>query len=59
MTTNATNADERSEEVKYDRRRFLSTAAMSVAAAQLGMAGFADAQSNKAKSANSPLNVKK
>ena len=54
MTINATNADERSEEVKYDRRRFLSTAAMSIAAAQLGMAGFADAQSNKTKSAHSP-----
>ena len=54
MTTNATNADKMSEEVKYDRRRFLSTAAMSIAAAQLGMASFSDAQSNKTKSANSP-----
>jgi pimeloyl-ACP methyl ester carboxylesterase len=54
MTTHATNADEISEVVKYDRRRFLCTAAMSIAAAQLGMASFADAQSSKTKSANSP-----
>ncbi len=54
MTKNTTNADKMSEEVKYDRRRFLSTAAMSIAAAQLGMASFADAQSSKTKSANSP-----
>ncbi len=34
MTTNTTSADKMSEEVKYDRRRFLSTAVMSIAAAQ-------------------------
>ena len=49
MTTNITNADRGSEEVKYDRRRFLSTAAMSIAAAQLGMIGSANAQSSKTK----------
>src|SRR3984893_7681086 len=32
-----------------NRRRFLSTAAMSVAAAQLGMTGFAQAQAAKTK----------
>ena len=41
MTTNTTTADKMSEEVQYDRRRFLSTAVMSIAAAQLGMASFA------------------
>ena len=54
MTTNTTNADKMSEEIKHDRRRFLSTAAMTIAAAQLGMASFADAQSSKKKSANVP-----
>jgi pimeloyl-ACP methyl ester carboxylesterase len=54
MATNTTSADKMSEEAKYDRRRFLSTAVMSIAAAQLGMASFADAQSSKTKSANSP-----
>jgi hypothetical protein len=54
MATNTTNADKMSVEIKYDRRRFLVTAATTIAAAQLGMAGFADAQSNKTKSANSP-----
>jgi pimeloyl-ACP methyl ester carboxylesterase len=43
-----------SEEINHDRRRFLSTAAMSVVAAKLGMASFADAQSNKTQSANVP-----
>ena len=32
------------EEIKYDRRRFLGTAAMTIAAAQLGMIGSAAAQ---------------
>jgi pimeloyl-ACP methyl ester carboxylesterase len=36
-----------SEEIKYDRRRFLAIAAMSVAAAEFGMTGAADAQSSK------------
>jgi pimeloyl-ACP methyl ester carboxylesterase len=38
-----------SEEIKYDRRRFLGTAAMTIAAAQLGMIGSAKAQSSKTK----------
>jgi pimeloyl-ACP methyl ester carboxylesterase len=42
------------EETKYDRRRFLGTAAMTIAAAQLGMIGSADAQSSKAKPADLP-----
>jgi pimeloyl-ACP methyl ester carboxylesterase len=33
-----------SQEINHDRRRFLGTAAMTVAAAQLGMIGSADAQ---------------
>ncbi|HEY3167545.1 MAG TPA: alpha/beta hydrolase [Candidatus Binatia bacterium] len=40
-----------SEEINYDRRRFLGTAAMTIAAAQLGMIGSADAQSSKTKPA--------
>src|ERR1700730_6531546 len=36
-----------SEEIRYDRRRFLGTAAMTIAAAQLGMIGSAAAQSGK------------
>lgn len=36
-----------SEETKFNRRRFLGTAAMSVAAAQLGIIGSAGAQSKK------------
>ena len=43
-----------SEEINHDRRSFLRIAAMSIAAAQLGMAGFADAQSSKAKPATVP-----
>ena len=54
MITSTTNADKMSEEINHDRRRFLSTAAMSVVAAKLGMASFADAQSNKTQSANVP-----
>jgi hypothetical protein len=36
-----------SEEIKYDRCRFLGTAVMSIAAAELFMIGAADAQSRK------------
>ena len=36
-----------SEEIKYNRRRFLGTAAMTLAAAQLGMFRSADAESRK------------
>src|SRR5207249_4542879 len=43
-----------SEQIKYDRRRFFGTAAMTIAAAQLGMTGLADAQSSKAKPADLP-----
>jgi hypothetical protein len=37
-----------SEEVNHNRRRFLTTAAMTVAAAQLGVVGCAEVQSAKA-----------
>jgi thiol-disulfide isomerase/thioredoxin len=40
-----------SEQINYDRRRFLGAAAMTIAAAQLGMIGSADAQSRKINSA--------
>ena len=36
-----------SEESKRDRRHFLRNAAITIAAAEFGMLGFADAQSNK------------
>ena len=43
-----------SEEINHDRRRFLGTAAMTIAAAQLGMIGSAGAQSGKTKPADLP-----
>src|SRR5262245_22696005 len=43
-----------SEEVNHDRRRFLATSAMTLAAVQLGMKGSADAQSTKPKPALVP-----
>jgi hypothetical protein len=36
-----------SEEINPHRRRFFGTAAVTVAAAQLGLMGFANAQSTK------------
>jgi pimeloyl-ACP methyl ester carboxylesterase len=42
------------EETKYDRRRFLAIAAMSVATAESVLIGFADAQSSKTKPAALP-----
>ena len=42
------------EEINHDRRRFFGTAAMTIAAAQLGMTGSADAQSSKTKPADLP-----
>ena len=36
-----------SEEIKHDRRRFLGTAVMTIAAAELVMIGSADAQSSR------------
>jgi pimeloyl-ACP methyl ester carboxylesterase len=42
------------DELKQDRRRFLGAAAMTIAAAQLGMTGSAKAQSTKAKPADLP-----
>ena len=36
-----------SEEIKHNRRRFLGTAAMTLAAAQLGMFRSADAESRR------------
>ena len=43
-----------SETINHHRRRFLGTAAMTIAAAQLGMIGSANAQSSKAKPADLP-----
>jgi pimeloyl-ACP methyl ester carboxylesterase len=40
-----------SEEINYDRRRFCGTAAITIAAVQLGMIGSADAHSRKARPA--------
>ena len=43
-----------SEDINQPRRRFFGTAAITVAAAQLGLIGSADAQSGKAKAATLP-----
>jgi len=43
-----------SEEIKYNRRRFLGLATIGVAGAGLGMIGSANAESTKTKSANAP-----
>ena len=43
-----------SKDINLDRRRFLGNAAMTIAAAQLGMIGSADAQSSKEKPAGLP-----
>jgi pimeloyl-ACP methyl ester carboxylesterase len=43
-----------SEEIKHNRRRFLGTAAMTLAAAQFGMFRSAEAQSGKAEPADVP-----
>jgi pimeloyl-ACP methyl ester carboxylesterase len=43
-----------SEEINHDRRRFLGTAALTIAAAELLMTGSADAQSGTAKPADAP-----
>src|SRR5271157_2935983 len=42
------------ETINRNRRRFLGTAAMTIAAAQFALSGSADAQSGKAKSADLP-----
>jgi pimeloyl-ACP methyl ester carboxylesterase len=47
MTTSTTNADKMSEEINHDRRRFLSTAVMIIAAAQFGVKVSAAAQPSK------------
>jgi len=46
-----------SEEFTYDRRRFLSTAAMTIAATQLGVIGSAGAQSAQTQQADVPPTV--
>ena len=43
-----------SPEINHRRRRFIGTAAMTIAAAELGMIGFAHAQSGNAKPAHLP-----
>ena len=42
------------EDISYDRRRFLGTAAMTMAAARLGLIGAADAQPSETKPADPP-----
>jgi pimeloyl-ACP methyl ester carboxylesterase len=42
------------EEINHHRRRFFGAAAMTIAAGQLGMTGFADAQPNRTKSTQLP-----
>ncbi len=42
------------EEINHDRRRFLATTAMTIATAQLGMTGLAEAQPGKTKPADLP-----
>jgi hypothetical protein len=44
----------KSEEINQHRRRFFGTAAMTIAAGQLGMTGFAEAQPSPAKAAQLP-----
>jgi hypothetical protein len=44
----------KSEEINQHRRRFFGTAALTIAAGQLGMTGFADAQPSPTKSAQLP-----
>jgi len=46
------NAIKTSEEINSDRRRFFSTAAMTIAAAQFALSGSADAQPSRTKSAD-------
>jgi hypothetical protein len=43
-----------SEEINHDRRRFLATAVMTIASAEVGMIGSATAQTSKANSASIP-----
>src|SRR5271168_463856 len=46
---------ETSEQINHNRRRFFGAAAMTVATAQLGMLGSADAQSSKVTPADTPV----
>jgi len=48
------NTIKKSEETNHDRRSFLRTAAMTIAAAQVGRLRSAEAQSPKAKPAGVP-----
>jgi pimeloyl-ACP methyl ester carboxylesterase len=49
------NTIKTSEEINQQRRRFFGTAAVTIAATQLGLIGSAGAQSNRAKSAAVPV----
>ena len=42
------------EEISHDRRRFLATAIMTIASAELGMIGSAAAQTSRTKPASLP-----
>ena len=48
------NTTKKSEEIKYDRGRFLGVAAMSIAAAEFGVIGSAKAQSSTTAPATVP-----
>jgi hypothetical protein len=48
--------DPGAEDIKVDHRRFLDRTAMTIAAAQLGVLGSLDAQSNKTKPAEAATN---
>jgi len=54
MSTNKLSEDTYPEEIDGHRRRFFGAAAMTVAAAQLGMIGAADAQATQTKPASLP-----
>jgi pimeloyl-ACP methyl ester carboxylesterase len=55
MVDAAIKGNKMSEEINQDRRRFLGTAAMTIAAAQLGMIGSAKAQSGEMKPAGATM----
>jgi alpha/beta hydrolase fold len=51
---NKSNRRKMSEEINHNRRRFLGTTAMTIAAARFGLIGSADAQSDKTNPAKVP-----
>ena len=51
---NKSNRRKMSDEINHNRRRFLGTTAMTIAAARFGLIGSADAQSDKTNPAKVP-----